>query len=83
MCRLQVKRESKSVVTCLKRMGIQVAMLTGDNRNSALAVAQRIGIDTVFSEVLPSHKVAHERGAIIINAEENRPNRRHPFVHLH
>ncbi|XP_028966325.1 copper-transporting ATPase 1 [Galendromus occidentalis] len=54
----KVKRESKSVVTCLKRMGIHVAMLTGDNRNSALAVAQRIGIDTVFSEVLPSHKVA-------------------------
>ncbi|XP_022699221.1 copper-transporting ATPase 2-like isoform X2 [Varroa jacobsoni] len=54
----KIKPESKSVVSCLKRMGIHVAMLTGDNRNSALAVAQRIGVDTVFSEVLPSQKVA-------------------------
>ncbi|OQR74371.1 copper-transporting ATPase 1-like [Tropilaelaps mercedesae] len=54
----KVKQESKSVVTCLKRMGLHVAMLTGDSRNSALAVAQRIGIETVFSEVLPSQKVA-------------------------
>lgn len=40
----------------LKSMGLKVAMLTGDNRRAALAVARRVGIEHVLSEVLPEDK---------------------------
>jgi Cu2+-exporting ATPase len=42
----------------LHRMGIQVAMLTGDNRATAERIAQELGLDTVFAEVLPGEKAA-------------------------
>lgn len=51
-----VRAESKSAVNELKRMGIEVAMLTGDSRAVAEAVAKELGINRVFAEVLPEHK---------------------------
>jgi len=51
-----VRPESKHAVQRLHKMGIEVAMLTGDSQEVADAVAREIGIDTVFAEVLPDHK---------------------------
>ena len=51
-----VRPESKQAVQQLHDMGIEVAMLTGDSRPVAEAVASELGIDRVFAEVLPEHK---------------------------
>lgn len=51
-----VRPESKKVVQRLHEMGVEVAMLTGDSRLVAEAVASELGIDHVFAEVLPEHK---------------------------
>ena len=51
-----VRPESKQAVQRLHEMGIEVAMLTGDSRPVADAVAAELGIDHVFAEVLPEHK---------------------------
>ena len=51
-----VRPESKRAVQRLHAMGVEVAMLTGDSRPVAEAVAAELGIDHVFAEVLPEHK---------------------------
>ncbi len=51
-----VRSESKLAVQELHKMGIEVAMLTGDSRKVAAAVAKEIGIDRFFAEVLPEDK---------------------------
>ncbi|WP_376791382.1 copper-translocating P-type ATPase [Thermoflexus sp.] len=52
-----VRPESKEAVRRLHEMGVEVAMLTGDSREVAQAVAAELGIDRFFAEVLPEHKV--------------------------
>jgi len=51
-----LKENSKEAVEFLHRMGLEVAMLTGDNQRTAKAIARQIGIGRVFAEVLPAMK---------------------------
>ncbi len=52
----RVRATSRETIVQLKALGIQVAMLTGDNRRTGEAVGRELGIDRVFAEVLPSDK---------------------------
>ncbi|WP_216853531.1 heavy metal translocating P-type ATPase [Phytoactinopolyspora halotolerans] len=52
----QIRPESRAAVEALHRLGVKVAMITGDARQVADAVAKEIGIDEVFAEVLPEDK---------------------------
>jgi Cu+-exporting ATPase len=51
-----LKPDARTVVAGIRRMGIEVAMVTGDNRRTAGAIARDAGIDRVLAEVLPEHK---------------------------
>ncbi|WP_372511072.1 copper-translocating P-type ATPase [Mycobacterium angelicum] len=52
-----IKDDAVDVVRQLHAMGLQVAMITGDNARTATAIAQQVGIDRVLAEVLPEDKV--------------------------
>jgi Cu2+-exporting ATPase len=54
----QIRPQSSEAVAELHRLGIQVAMITGDSRAVADSVAKRIGIDEVAAEVLPADKAS-------------------------
>jgi P-type Cu+ transporter len=51
-----IKHDAKETILNLKKLGIDVAILTGDNHKTARAIANKIGVDKVFAEVLPEQK---------------------------
>jgi Cu+-exporting ATPase len=51
-----IKEDSRAAIERIHRLGIHIAMITGDNRATAEAVARQVGVDEVIAEVLPEDK---------------------------
>jgi len=72
-----IKTGAREAIAQLHAMGIQVAMITGDNRHTAQAIARQLGIDHVLAEVLPEGKAQavphHQQIRVIRHVGAGRP----------
>ncbi|MEK6938962.1 MAG: heavy metal translocating P-type ATPase [Nanoarchaeota archaeon] len=55
----EIKEDSPEAIRRLKKLGLRVYMITGDNQRTAKAIAKKVGIEHFFAEVLPEHKASH------------------------
>ncbi|WP_435271529.1 heavy metal translocating P-type ATPase [Streptomyces sp. 1222.5] len=65
-----IKEDSAAAITALKQLGIQVAIITGDNAHTAAVIAAQVGVRQVLAEVLPQHKAdeirrLHTEGRVV------------------
>ena len=67
-----LKPTSVEAVRALRRLGLEVVMLTGDNQQTAKAIAAQVGIEQVFAQVRPDQKAQ-----IIHTLQQERPSRRY------
>jgi P-type Cu+ transporter len=56
-----VKDESAAAIAALRRLGVEVVMITGDSARTAAAIARQVGVRRVLAEVLPEHKAGEIR----------------------
>jgi len=56
-----VKDDSAAAIAAMRRLGVEVVMLTGDNARTAAAIARQTGVSRVLAEVLPAHKASEIR----------------------
>ena len=68
-----IKQSTREAVDLLRRDGVEIVMLTGDGRTTALAVARELGIDRVEAEILPDQKAEgvkklHSAGQVVAMA---------------
>lgn len=54
-----VKENAKQAITRMKELGLEIAMITGDNKKTAEAIGKQLNIDRIFSEVLPEDKASY------------------------
>ncbi|MDP3733922.1 MAG: heavy metal translocating P-type ATPase, partial [Nanoarchaeota archaeon] len=58
----EIREDSPEAIAVLKKMGIMTYMITGDNKQTAQAIAKKAGIQNFFAEVLPEEKVNYVKG---------------------
>ncbi|MGL4453971.1 MAG: heavy metal translocating P-type ATPase [Sarcina sp.] len=68
----KIKDDSKEAIQNLKSLGIKTVMLTGDNKNTGEAVAKELGLDEVYTELLPQNKV--EKLEAILESKKEKEN---------
>lgn len=54
-----VKKNAKQAITRMKELGLEIAMITGDNKKTGETIGKQLGIDRIFSEVLPEDKASY------------------------
>lgn len=59
-----VRPESKNAIQAMKRAGMKVVMLTGDNRGAAKIIAESVGVDAYYAELLPEDKVTQLKNLV-------------------